>query len=202
MMIDPAKKVILVRWAVLIASAIFMLTSARALQSTGWLHRVNAKAVATMSQQKTLAETLQTHWKQLDVLLSKQEVTRFAMASPAAVGYTAQTLRDPLQSLLPEEATPLAQRMAEVAAQAPTPPPPPTLTIRGVSLGPSEPKAIINDHVYGIGDVISEGKILAIDQHGITIDYHGSSLVYPLKTTANGTGQSVSPLPLQRAQWR
>ncbi|MBI2104710.1 MAG: hypothetical protein HYT90_03890 [Candidatus Omnitrophica bacterium] len=105
--------------------------------------------------------------------------------------YTAQHLRDPLKSLLPEEPVALSQQEPPAAAKAGVTPPaagprsgsarsdsPPKLEVQGVIWGAPEPQAIINDRVYRLDDMVDGGRIRAISQDGVTVEYQGQSVSY------------------------
>ena len=102
--------------------------------------------------------------------------------------YTAQGLRDPLKSLLPEPkpapSTPGAMATGQDAGAAQTPPPPPpALQVQGVVWGGEMPRAIINEHVYGIDDVIEGATIVSIDSRGVTLAHRGERFLYAPSAT-------------------
>ncbi len=106
-----------------------------------------------------------------------------AAASPPT--YTAQHLRDPLDSLLSNPAEPDAPSMLAADGQPepspvpqPSQNPAPTLSVQGVLWGQAEPKAIIDDHVYGVDDQVGGGTIVGIDHRGVVLDYGGVLLAY------------------------
>ena len=89
--------------------------------------------------------------------------------------YTAGALRDPFQSLLPGgpkkfEVRP-SQEPGRVTASGEAGLP--TLTIQGLIWGGPKPKAIIDNEVYGVGDVVRGATITAIGPEGITLELQG-----------------------------
>ena len=104
-------------------------------------------------------------------------------ASPA---YTAFALRDPLRSLLLEHNPRPVFAIAQGAGDAspgsvsqPHPPLPP-LRIQGIVWGGTEPKAIIDNQVYGVHDVVAGAQILQIDGDGVLVDHYGTPHRYTL----------------------
>ena len=89
--------------------------------------------------------------------------------------YTAHDLRDPLLSLLPEPPKPEATSQGQQPTAAATHPKPLTLLLRGIIWGGPEPQAIVNDEVYGVGDVVEGAAITAIRQEGITVEIEGQA---------------------------
>ena len=132
---------------------------------------------------KPLGVMLQEGWKKMDP--ESQSVVPQAAARPEAPPvYTAHTLRDPLRSLLPQE-QPVGPAGATGAppVQLPTPPvPPPTLRIKGVVWGGVEPRAIINDHVYGVNDMVEGVRILSIDRQGVAVEREGTRFYYSVSS--------------------
>lgn len=101
----------------------------------------------------------------------------------AEATYTASSLRDPLQSLLPQGPTlqpPSSQASLQVMPERGVTQPmnlnQPTFTIQGLLWGGREPKAIIDDEVYGVGDVVQGATITSIGREGITVDLGGHSM--------------------------
>ena len=95
-------------------------------------------------------------------------------ASPTI--YTAQELRDPLKSLLPTEPPPPESSPISTEAAQPQQMSPPALRLQGLLWGGPKPKAIINDDVYGIGDVVEGATIKFIDHRQVTVDFQGTAL--------------------------
>jgi hypothetical protein len=94
--------------------------------------------------------------------------------------YQAAALRDPLKSLLPAERRVLASATPQgttisTGSSAPTgavalPP----LVVQGVVWGTLAPKAIINNEVYGVGDVVRGVTIVSITHEGVLVEVHGA----------------------------
>ena len=47
-----------------------------------------------------------------------------------------------------------------------------SLKVTGIVWGSDKPKAIINDNIYGKGDVVNEGEIISITKDGILFKYY------------------------------
>ena len=114
-------------------------------------------------------------------------------ASPKAT-YTAFTLRDPFRSLLPAEPPKLQVQSPQGQNLQGVPQPPwrgakssPTLAVQGLLWGGPEPKAIINDQVCGIGDVVQGATITSIGRDGITVEAGGETMVVAVSQEAPGT---------------
>lgn len=110
-------------------------------------------------------------------------------SAPPASLYTAQGLRDPLESLFPPEPPP-ATMAAEPNPQPTYQPPssPPSLTVQGLLWGMSAPKAIINGQVCKVGDTVSGATITSITRHGIEVEFQGATYL----TTVKGTMTMLS----------
>ena len=67
----------------------------------------------------------------------------------------------------------------------PQPSAPPDLHVQGIVWGSDRPRAIINDSVYGVGDAVGGSVILLIDSRGVTVDYLGTQIVYPMTSTTS-----------------
>jgi hypothetical protein len=118
------------------------------------------------------------------------------MASSAP--YQAESLRDPLKSLLPPAPPPTPPPSA--AKAAPPPAVPPSASLQGMLWGGLQPRAIINGEVYHVGDVVAGAKIVAIDPVGVTVDVSGTTFVLtPTGASARQTGRqptaSARPAP-------
>lgn len=87
--------------------------------------------------------------------------------------YTAETLRDPFKSWIPEEAKVVTIENGASSLKLPA------LTVQGIIVHSSKPTAIINNQVVGVGDVISEVKITEIKKEGITVMYQGQIFTIP-----------------------
>lgn len=139
----------------------------------------------------SLPTLMKQYQDRLDPLMDEPEPVRLA-ASAAQIGYSAQYLRDPFLSLLPQEsAAQIAERVAGAAASPyPAPPqrptPPPVIKLQGVIWGGPAPKAIVEGQLCGIGDVIKGAKIVGIDRQGITIEHEGQPVAYMIPDIAEG----------------
>ena len=203
---ETAKKTSVEKRIVIGLLCLFGVTFAVALKNLGVFGSTVRKKPIVHVQQRvriadTLVETMQEHWKNMEPQPEHQAMPSTpplrASTTPA---YTAQDLRDPLKSLLPEAPAPESQTAAVKAEKkeaVPPATPPPNLTVRGVLWGGREPQAIINDEVYRIGDTIEGAKILSIDPAGVTIEHNGAPAFY----------STAAPLAAERsrsqqAQWR
>lgn len=139
-------------------------------------------ATAGVNMSQPLAVSVQEYRHKIDQEVNPQDDARpQQVVTPSALNYTAQELRNPLKSLLPAE--PVHAQLqsggsSQRPAQPPAPPPPPALRLQGLLWGGIEPQAIINDHVYRVGELVAGAKILAIDRRGVTVEHLGASLVY------------------------
>ena len=107
--------------------------------------------------------------------------------APGPAAYTAHDLRDPLKSLLPEvPSSPPVRHEPPSATQTLTHAALPTLHLQGLLWGGPEPKAIIDDDVYGLGDTVQGATIKAIDRQGVTLEAAG--MTYTLRTKEPGSG--------------
>ena len=112
----------------------------------------------------------------------------------AAPAYTAQGLRDPFKSWLPD--APSSQsgespKSVMVVPKAQLPTAPPELLIQGLMWGGPEPKAIIHGNVFGVGERVEGATILAIDHRGVTIEYQGTSISYPVAAPASAASRRL-----------
>lgn len=121
-----------------------------------------------------------------------------AEATPAVAGdagsseplYTAQTLRDPFDSLLSKPAPtpepppqPLVEATSLPAQPVPPPVSSPSVVLQGVVWGGPEPVAIINHQVFRLGQTVGGSKIVRIDRQGVTIDVNGTPVVYAVASS-------------------
>ncbi len=168
------------------------------LKSMG-IFRASAPASSASEQQvglSSVANALQRPWQQMEAQLEASVPKRAEelYVPPTTPLYAAQTFRDPFKTLLPEE--PAAQQVQENAQGQPTVPPPPQLTVLGIVWGGEKPKAIINHHVYGVGDVVEGDAITSIERTGVTINHHGTAIFYPSELMASeGEGLLMQPMP-------
>jgi hypothetical protein len=158
---------------------------------------------------KPVGAMLRQHWQQWIPPSEPETPARSADAPQAPAAYTAGELRDPLKSLLPQPAA--QQGQGEVSsvpleqAHPSSPSPPPALRVQGLLWGVPEPRAIINDAVYGVDEMVEGAKILSIDRRGVTVDHLGRPVLYPPASTGQEAG---GPRPQrvhssqQARQWR
>jgi len=117
---------------------------------------------------------------------TKSQVQPAASTRPSRVAltdrptYTASTLRDPLQSLFPGGPKKLEVRPSQEPGRVTAPSPGegrlPTLTIQGLIWGGPKPKAIIDNEVYGVGDIVQGATITEIGPEGITLELQGRTI--------------------------
>lgn len=127
---------------------------------------------------------------------------------PAQPTYTAQTLRDPLRSLLPPppfnpnlpvqppmtvSAPGLGMGPAESAR-------PLAIVVQGLVWGGAEPRAIIDDEVYGVGDVVNGATITAIAREGITLEQGGRTMAVTIGQ-GQGAGKGSVAFPPSQGRW-
>ena len=79
--------------------------------------------------------------------------------------------KDPFVSSLPTKAIEVVETKEPEAQEATDTFNPSSLRISGMVWGESKPKAIINDQVIGIGDVIEDAEVLNITAEGILVKY-------------------------------
>lgn len=189
---DAAKKTAIEKRLVIGLAGVFVLTFCLGpLRSLGGSARKAPGTGATPPTDRAgISKILEAVVQRAD----QKDTRPLAQAAPGVPVYTAQHLRDPLDSLLPSPAElqasrALAQPLASGEAAANAWPasapvstaskgPRPTLRVQGLLWGRAEPKAIIEDRVYGIGDQVGVGKVIGIDRRGVTIDYGGESFSY------------------------
>mgnify|MGYP001562318035 CR=1 FL=1 len=186
---DAAKKAELEKRIIMGLAGVFAVTFfIGPLRSLGLFTRTAPVATGSGTQDKVdLSQSLGTLLRQGPQRVAQQaaqlDASSQATAAPvSAPRYTAQHLRDPLASLLPDGKSPSGSSTAQVAAspgsQAGSASLPPKLEVQGMVWGGAEPQAIIDGRVYGIGDVVGGGRILAIDREGVMIEYQGQTQRY------------------------
>lgn len=87
------------------------------------------------------------------------------------VEYSAYSLRDPFESLLPKEQVIDLSKPTEIKL--------PDFKVQGIIMHKTKPTAIINNQVVKVGDMISEAKIVEIKTDGIDIEYRGQLFNIP-----------------------
>lgn len=131
----------------------------------------------SVSLVKPLSQTFAEHWNQMTQGFNLGSGGSATVVPKSALVYSAQSLRDPLASLLPKPAPPptVSEQQAPVEEVKP-PEPPPQLVVKGIWWEGGEPKALINNGIYGVGQLIGGAKITGIGRDGVTLDFHGETL--------------------------
>jgi len=83
------------------------------------------------------------------------------------VEYSAENLRDPFRTNLPQEQT--SERGPGTEGALPLP----ALNIQGIVWGGKLPQAIINNQVVKVGDTVEGVRIIDINKKGITLLFNG-----------------------------
>ena len=186
---DAAKKVELRKRIVIALAGVFAVALfIGPLRSLGLFART---APAAENETADLSQPLDALLRQGPQQVAQLDASRQATPAPvSAPRYTAQGLRDPLASLLPDPSqlahpgqSPSESSADQVAAstgpQAGAAPLAPQLKVQGMVWGGAEPQAIINGRVYGLGDAVGGGgKVFAIDREGVTVAYQGEMRRY------------------------
>lgn len=182
---DAAKKSQFEQRAVVGLLVLFAMTSWGALRKSGILRGGAPPAPAAPIEKvslpaDSLAQTIQQPWNRLE-----QQMEASAISAPATVisakpaSYSAQELRDPLKSLLPDSLTQSASIIPpEVEAtdsMADVEPLHLDLAVQGLWWGGPNPRAIINGDVYTIGDRVDGATIVAIDRRGVIVEAGGTT---------------------------
>ena len=171
---DPAKKTVIEQRVVIGLAGVFVVAlCAGPLRSLGWFTRKAAAIGAGELRQRTEPEA------------KTQE------PAPVAAGgalYTAQHLRDPLASLLPQRPAVVSAAPVPAAGEQPRPGSaapnaaqsllPPVLRVQGLVWGEAEPKAIIDGRIYDVDDQVGGGTIVGIDHRGVVLEFQGKLLAY------------------------
>jgi hypothetical protein len=174
------------RYAVLGLVGVFVVVLAGSLKQLGVFGRRQSATPPTLSITQ-LPEMLRgTSAENRVELLMQAEAAARDVAIPAlpTVQYTADHVRDPLKSLLPE--APATSQTSSTSTQAPRPaavPAAPAVSVQGVLWGGSHPKAIVNGEVYAVGDLVQGARIVSIHRDGVTVESQGKSFQLPLSTS-------------------
>lgn len=132
----------------------------------------------SVNMTKTLSQTFADHWNEVNQgfnALTGQAAP--PVAPKSTLIYSAQNLRDPLASLLPKPApAPTVPEQQAVIEEAKPPEPPPQIVIKGIWWEGGQPKALINNAIYGVGESIGGARITAIARDGVTLEFHGEVL--------------------------
>ncbi len=215
-MADPIKKAQTERMIVLGLVVVFALTGGRAASQMGWLKAPRPVAAQPALDERVdvsrpLDETMQNHWRQMESPLlvevpSPSPTVTAALAPPV---YTADTLRDPLVSLLPKDEAPGDDGVSvggsvTTATTNPSSPSPPPLTIQGVWWGGLAPLALVDGKVCSIGTEVEGATITAIDRRGVTVDYQGTTVLFTMShEEAAGDRPRAAGMPRgAAASWR
>jgi hypothetical protein len=191
---DAAKKAAFEKRLVMGLAGVFLVTFVMGpLRSMGLFRRRAAPAGRASVEPVTVGQSvgvmMEERWQQLTPAVEVQRSAQPPSLPEQPPAYTAQDLRDPLKNLFPD--APKAQA-AGVApdGSSPPPPPPPSLQVQGLLWGGREPKAVINDQVYGVNDVVDGATILEINRHGVTTDYRGTTVFYaPSSVSQSGSSR-------------
>lgn len=140
----------------------------------------------------------------LSLPVGPQAMASVRRAAPAeaerqAVAYTAETLRDPMMSLLPAPAgTTLAESQAAAGGTQPSPTEAVApLLVQGLVWGGGRPQALIGGRLYEVGEFIGGAKILAITRDGVTVSHGGIQRLWepvkPLQVSASPALEGGQP---------
>ena len=211
MSVDAAKKASIEKKIVVGLLVLFGLTLGGALKGVVGTHvspSVSAPATVTSVAPTMMPSVRQTV---MEAIAQQEEMVASSQASPSTAPsqrrvsvdeplYTAQDLRDPMRSLLPQEAPKITAQSAMPTRMVETPPeePPPPLRVRGILWSGTDAQAIINDNVYRIGEMVAGVKILAIDHRGVTVEYRGAPMLYTTASPTTDAGRA----PTRQARWR
>lgn len=209
MTIDAAKKTSLEKKIVVGLLILFGLTFSGALRGMIGTHGGARVTAPVLPVQPVVAQSFKIRPAMTEAIQRTEEVVATQMRVPAAPSdrntpsgeplYTAQTLRDPMKSLLPAESPKVAALPSAPNRVTEAPPqPPPSLRVRGILWGGKDAQAIINDKVYRVGDTVAGVKILSIDRRGVTVEYRGEPMMYTTAAPATDAGRA----PAQQARWR
>lgn len=176
--------------------AVFGLTLAGSLKNLGLFGAPASKsavvpaapAPAVSAPAATTQASLQQYHERMSGM-AMPEASQVSTAAPRAKPrYTAETLRDPMKSLLPPPPQAPEHRLSNTGFESQQPgasPAPPELRVQGVMLG-SMPSAIINNKVYRVGESINGAKIVSIERQGVVIEFNGVSTRYTTSPTGKG----------------
>ncbi len=108
--------------------------------------------------------------------------TRRAPAPQAAAGYSAKAARDPLKSLLPKKPLTVATREDTAGSDSllGAPLTLPGLLLQGVWWGEEDGRALINGHLYGVGDRVEGATITTIGRDGVMLQFEGAIFLLPV----------------------
>ncbi len=176
--------------AVIALLAVFGLTFSSALKNfgIGRPRPVTAPSAASEAaparrvEPVALAAALESAPTTVTPTATSHEPSRSALApSATASAYSAHDVRDPLKSLLPAPPSPSGQAVVTAARPAPIESWQ-AREVQGVIWGGSEPKAIIDQEVYGVGDLLDGATIVAIDRSGVRLRRGDREIVYAVSS--------------------
>ena len=156
-------------------------------------------ATATLSKTQPASEVLEALVQQAPPHPPGTPVAGSGTGAAFEVQYTAETVRDPLISLLPKQssqpvtpAKPVERNMSSPMA-APRQPPP--VVVQGMLWGGPRPQALIDDKLYTVGDLVGGARILAIARGGVTVEVQGTTfLLKPTITAQKPSGPRRMPI--------
>ena len=200
---DATKKAKLEQGIVLGLLALFLVTCAKHLKGLVLFRGagVPQQAVSTerVDLSAPLTKTLDRHRQNLESETGAgvQPATKPNISAAATARYTAQQLRDPLQSLLPDAPVVASPSETHVASAQPMDVANlQGLTVQGLWWGGSKPRAIISGHLYGVGDELQGGTITSIGRDGVVIAFRETTQhLAPVRLESK---LHVSPQPARR----
>ncbi len=182
----------------LVLLAVFLKMMVGTLKGTGILGKTSNRSESTTTSLASNPPNQQTNPSQ------RSEPTMASTAQstggqPAVARYTADTVRDPMTSLLPtrmrpEQSTGARSTVVPSVVSSPAPSPqPPALAIQGLIWGGPRPQALINGELFDIGETVQGARIVAISRDGITVDVQGSTFVLQPKKSSQPLSRTLRP---------
>lgn len=167
---EAAKKSQLEQSAVIVLLGVFVVTLIGALRGAGVFKVKTSQGLPTEIPRSEIAV--------------EPSVAPSPPQPPAQPTYTAQTFRDPLRSLLPPPPfnpnlpvqPPMTVSPSGLGPGSAEPATPLMIVVQGLVWGGPEPRAIIDDEVYSVGDVVHGATIKAIAREGITLEQGGRTI--------------------------
>ena len=154
---------------------IFPVLSLVLLGGAGWYFLRNSEIGALR-----LNETeLKAEGRQIPESISAQKPALIPSEAVAAKS-TIEKAAAPGKTTTPAERGTVTTSNEVAAATAPTPPPPPTFRLQGIFYKPNQPLAMINGKTVGVGDKISNGKVLTIRKDSVSVWAEGQTKVLTL----------------------
>lgn len=185
---------------------LFAIVLTSTLRTLGVFNRRPAAAfarpatVASNSAPPTLPSVVEEYRRKMEPQVELPSIPSTSEPSETT-SYTAHELRDPLEPLLPRQPEPESSLTMSASPElspewaTPTAPPTPHLVVQGLWWGGSQPRAIINDEVYGVGDTVGGAIIRAIGRAGVTIEFAGQTIQLAPAPTQEPVRASMSPGP-------